>query len=203
MSFGMGKRLKYLKIRGQLLRTGEPEVDDPDVRVYRAVTLKDDDAGGQEVHFRVMFIPRRLEDALEANGWCGTFYVLRHLDGQGLVGALYAAEVNGQKVYEPTGGWKAMKFMTAVSSRRLQIVASNPAVLTFVFLVGLLPIWMLCALLLPGGLSFIGTLVGGAVYGYWLTLPMFRARTYLAFNDAEEQLKAAGFNVSPVLSNKY
>ena len=41
MSFGMGKRLKYLKIRGQLLRTGEPEVDDPDVRVYRAVTLKD------------------------------------------------------------------------------------------------------------------------------------------------------------------
>ena len=118
MSFGMGKRLKYLKIRGQLLHTGEPDVDDPDVRVYRAVTLKDDDAGGQEVHFRVMFIPRRLEDALEANDWRGTFYVLRHLDGQGLVGALYAAEVNGQKVYEPTGGWKALKFMTAVSSRR-------------------------------------------------------------------------------------
>lgn len=137
MSFGMGKRLKYLKIRGQLLRTGEPEVDDPDVRAYRAVTLKDDDAGGQEVHFRMMFIPRRLEDALEANEWRGTFYVLRHLDGQGLVSALYAAEVNGQKVYEPTGGWKALKFMTAVSSRRLQIVASNPAVLTFVFLIGL------------------------------------------------------------------
>jgi hypothetical protein len=32
---------------------------------------------------------------------------------------------------------------------------------------------------------------------------MFRARTYLAFNGAEEQLKAAGFNVAPVLSNKY
>ena len=88
MSFGQGKRLKYLTIRGQLMCTGEPDVDDPDVRVYRAVTLKDDDAGGQEVHFRVMFIPRRLEDALEANEWRGTFYVLRHLDGQGLVGAL-------------------------------------------------------------------------------------------------------------------
>ena len=68
MSFGQGKRLKYLTIRGQFMRTGEPDVDDPDVRVYRAVTLKDDDAGGQEVHFRVMFIPRRLEDALEGNG---------------------------------------------------------------------------------------------------------------------------------------
>ena len=85
MSFGMGKRLKHLKIRGQLLRTGEPEVDDPDVRVYRAVTLTDDDAGEQEVHFRVMLIPRRLEDRLQANGWQGTFYVLRHLDAQGLV----------------------------------------------------------------------------------------------------------------------
>ena len=130
MSFGMGKRLKHLKIRGQLLRTGEPEVDDPDVRVYRAVTLTDDDAGEQEVHFRVMLIPRRLEDRLQANGWQGTFYVLRHLDAQGLVGALYAAEANGQKAYEPTGSWKALKSMATVSSRRLQVVASNPAVLT-------------------------------------------------------------------------
>ena len=203
MSFGMGKRLKHLKIHGQLVRTGEPEVDDPDVRVYRAVTLTDDDAGEQEVHFRVMLIPRRLEDHLQANGWQGTFYVLRHLDAQGLVGALYAAEANGQKAYEPTGSWKALKSMATVSSRRLQVVASNPAVLTFVFLAGLLPIWMLCALLLPSSLSLLGTVAAAGLYGYWLTLPMVRARTYVGFEEAERQLKAEGFDVSQALSHKY
>lgn len=76
------------------------------------------------MHFRVMLIPRRLEDHLQANGWQGTFYVLRHLDAQGLVGALYAAEANGQKAYEP--GWKALKSMATVSSRRLQVVAAIP-----------------------------------------------------------------------------
>ena len=146
---------------------------------------------------------RRLEDRLQANGWQGTFYVLRHLDAQGLVGALYAAEANGQKAYEPTGSWKALKSMAAVSSRRLHVVASNPAVLTFVFLAGLLPIWMLCALLLPSSLSLLGTVAAAGLYGYWLTLPMVRARTYVGFEEAERQLKAEGFDVSQALSHKY
>ena len=116
---------------------------------------------------------------------------------------MYAAEANGQKAYEPTGSWKALKSMAAVSSRRLHVVASNPAVLTFVFLAGLLPIWMLCALLLPSSLSLLGTVAAAGLYGYWLTLPMVRARTYVGFEEAERQLKAKGFDVSQTLSHKY
>ena len=72
-----------------------------------------------------------------------------------------------------------------------------------VFLAGLLPIWMLCALLLPSSLSLLGTVAAAGLYGYWLTLPMVRARTYVGFEEAERQLKAEGFDVSQALSHKY
>ena len=202
MNFGMGKNLKYLRIRGRILSTGEAMVDDPDVRVYLAVTLADDDAGGQEVHFRLMAIPRRLEERLVENDWAGTFYLLRYQNAQGLAGALYAAQVSGQKVYDPVGGWKALEGLRGAASVRGQLF-SNALLLAFALCVVWVPLMLIVTAILPSGLSLLVTTALCGLYAYWLTFPVFRARKHLGFEQAEQQLRADGFDLTPALSPKY
>ena len=202
MSFGMGKNLRYLKIRGRIVNTGEAEVDDPDIRLYLAVTIVDDDANAQEVHFRLMAIPRRLEERLVENDWTGTFYLLRYQNAQGLAGGLYAAQINGQKVYDPIEGWRALASLRGIGSVRGQLF-SNALLLAFALCVVCVPLMLIVTAILPGGLSLLVTTALCGLYAYWLAFPVFRARKHLGFEQAEQQLRADGFDLAPALSPKH
>lgn len=204
----MGKNLKYIKISGVMTACGTYDTVDVDIRPYEAVTIKDD--AGEEIHFRMLMIPARLDDKFNV-GQATTFYILRHKDKKGqYAGALYAINVNNEKIFYALDAWKAIKTIARITSIR-GFLTSNPLVLAFLGLAGGFFFFWTTFLILENffGLSAVFLAIAAVAWWlYFLLFPLFMSKKYAGESIMLETMRADGFvprEGSPTVasSNKY
>ena len=189
----MGKNLKYIKINGVMTACGTYDAVDVDIRPYEAVTIKDD--SGEEVHFRMLMIPARLDDKFNINQ-ATTFYILRHKDKKGqYVGALYAINVENEKIFYALDAWKAIKTIARMTSTR-GVLTSNPMVLAFLGVAGGLFFYLIIYLILGqifGNYAVFPGFAAAAFWIYFLLFPTFKSKLYAGESIMLETMRADGF----------
>ena len=188
-----GKNFKHIKLHGEMISAGEYDTADVDIRPYEAVTLKD--MHGEELHFRLLLVPKRLDDAYMLKEEV-TFYLLRHKNKKGqLIGALYAIEKGNDKLYFPDHAWKAIKTVAQAGSRR-GILLAIPVLFALVAPLGAFIAFMIMFLLFSPLGSFISTTGGLAAAAFWvyaLLFPIIKTRKYVNFEEMESIIHANGF----------
>ena len=195
-----GKNFKHIKLHGEMISAGEYDTADVDMRPYEAVTLKD--VNGEELYFRLLMVPKRLDDAYKLKEEV-TFYLLRHKNKKGeLIGALYAIEKGGEKLYFPDQAWKAIKTVAQAGSRR-GILLAIPVLFTIVAPLGAFIAFMIIFLLFTPLGNFISTTAGLAAAVFWvyaLLFPIIKTRKYVNFEEMESIIYANGFKPTVVSS---
>ena len=202
----MSKKLKYIKIHGKITAMGTYDTIDVDIRPYEAVTVKDD--AGDEIHFRMLMVPTRIDDKLKIDDEA-TFYILRHKNKKGqYAGALYAIDINGEKLFYPIDGWKAAKGLAQGLSMRYQL-SRNPMVLLggagfaavfFGFIVALI----FFALIGEKSAVLFGS-IAGFTWIYFFMFPLVKSKRFAGQDIMLETMRVGGFvplHAQPV-SDKY
>jgi len=204
--YGMKRGLKYIKVSGQLVSRGEYETSIIDVRPYEAVTLIDE--GGEELHFSLLHIPKRLDEHLD-QGEKAIFYLLRHRSRENYVGALYAIEVGGKKIFYREIAIGLAKMLARSLSFRIQVMKNPPAFFAYCFfgvLAGsgiFLFTWYIVDLVLG---RFLGGLAGCAAAAAWavlLTYPLVRGNKYAGIAQLEQTMALEGFHSMAQPIGKY
>ena len=187
---------------------GTYDIVDADIRPDQAVTIKD--SRGEELHFRMLMTPARLDDKFKIDQ-AATFYILRHKDKKGqYVGALYAIDVNNEKIFYALDAWKAIKTIARLTSTR-GVLTSNPMVLAFLalsggfFFFGIT--WLFLSSLFGGFTGILG--IGAAAFWiYFLLFPLIKPKIYAGESIMLETMRNDGFvprqgTPTAASSNKY
>lgn len=194
----MKKSLKYIKIEGKLKSRGEYITSAAEYRPYEAVSIIDTD--GDEVHFHTLSISKRMDEALDFNKPI-TFYILRCRVDEKLVGVLYAAESEGEKIYYPDTAIPALEALGLQVRTRSQFIANPSSALMIIAICGgILTSILSYGLRFDGVLAFFFGFGGIATYLY---APMMFKSSGAGIMQMQEILKTEGFSVASSTNAKY
>lgn len=196
----MKDSLKYIEVRGKMIACGGYDAHSVWLRPYESVTLKD--VEGHELHFKILTIPKRLDEQINLDEEC-TFYILRNDAAGRLVGAVYALEVEGRKLFYRDEAEKSVRDLGMGVTIRGNLLL-NPITGTALVVLGSWVAFML-GFFTFSELSGVGVLVGGAMAIGWATYalrPLLGWRRFVGLDHLSAGMKEAGFT-DPVPAAKY
>lgn len=197
----MKASLKYIEVRGKMIACGEYDMANVWVRPYEGVTLKDTD--GEELRFKILMIPKSLDDHIVINEEC-TFFILRNESSGQLVGALYAVEASGQKFFYEEDAARVVRHLGMGVSIRGNLLL-NPLSGTALLVLGAWVAFML------GYLPFSELLGLGLVTGAGLSVawccyvlkPFLGWKSFIGLKTLTDRMKETGFIGLSKASGKY
>ena len=192
---GVKKGLKYIKVKGRMTACGEYDTSSVWVRPYEAVTFMDE--AGVELHFRLLFVPKRIDDNVQLDQ-PATFYILRFKNKDQYIGAVYAVDLKNEKSYYLDDARKVVKLLARSVSFRGQIFG-EPVVFAVVIAVGGFLIGALMS-------SILGTFLGAfaaVAWGAFLLYPIIWNGQYAGVEEMEGSMRLEGFKVEAHLAAKY
>lgn len=195
----MKKSLKYIKVEGKLKSRGEHLVSATEYRPYASVTFVDHE--GEELHFYSLSFSKRMDDNLDYSRDM-TFYILRLRQKNKMVGVVFAAECDGDKMFFPDTAIPALQAMGLQASYRCHLALQEFQLSIFFVLV--------CGGVLSLGIEYMlgfGTTsailgMGGAAFYMYSPALLFR-RKLAGISKAYEILASDGFTTTSNVSAKY
>lgn len=191
----MKKGLKYIKVKGKMTACGEYDTSSVWVRPFEAVTFEDE--AGEELHFRLLLVPKRIDDTFQV-GEPATFYMLRYLKKDQYVGAVYAIDSQGGKICHLDDARKVVKLLARNVSFRGQIFGVPAAFAGLIALGG----FLIGALVS----SILGTFLGVSAVVAWVAFmlyPLICGHQYAGVDEMESSMRLDGFKAEAHLAAKY
>lgn len=194
--FGMRRGLKYIKVAGTI-----QSMEDN----FEHIIMRDN--AGHELKFEAMILPKRLQDELEI-GNPSVFYLLRFKGNGKMIGALYALENNGRKIYFVEDAISICKSLALQLSIRYKFLSGNNNV-RFGYNAICLGIGFGIFELIAnfGGqlrsANFISATLAillTGVFGLYAWYPLVRRGQYAGIPELEKIMDSEGFK-TPVFSN--
>lgn len=188
----MNGRLKYIAIKGTLISKGEQRMQSTIYRPYESVSIVDTD--GDEVHFRLLTLPKRLDDKVDMSKTM-TFYILRYWHKENFSGVCYAIEADGEKYYYPNEAIPMLKRLGLESGARGKMLSMMPgsAITVIGFLGGALTVGLALGTSLDLATS---SAVGFGSAVLYILMPLFFRSKAAGLSEMKAGLKAAGFDLS-------
>lgn len=196
----MKNSLKYIELRGMMISCGEYETHSVWLRPYESVTLRGVD--GHELHFKILTIPKRLDEEIQLNEEC-TFYILRNEAGGRYVGAVYALEVGGRKLFFREDAERSVRDLGMGVTIRGNLLL-NPVTGAAMVILGAWVALML-GLFTFGDVAGVGVVAGVALAAGWIFYalrPLLGWRGLVGLDQLTESMRAAGF-ATPAPTGKY